>query len=575
VSIHRRAFLEACSAVGLTGTLLPGAVYAQVDDDDAEITVDHIAAAETVAGVSFTPEEREMMVDALNENLEQYGAIREMDLPNGRPPAEVFDPRVGGAEIPEAAGHRDGADVALPAVERPSDSEDLAFAGVATLASLLRRGEVTSVELTELYLQRLRRYDDRLHAVITYTEDRAMQAAERADREMAEGNWRGPLHGIPYGAKDLLAVEGYTTTWGAEPYKQQTIDETAAVVERLDEAGAVLVAKLSLGALAWGDVWYDAKTRNPWNIEQGSSGSSAGPGAAVSAGCVPFAIGSETLGSIVSPSTRNGVTGHRPTFGTVSRHGAMALSWTMDKLGPMTRSALDAALVYDAIRGRDARDPSTVDAPFPFDPTSPLSDLTVGVLEGAFEGDYDNADADRQTLEVLRGMGVEMTPVELPGDLPVGAMLSTLDVEAASAFDRLTRTDGIDEMVRQSKDAWPHVFRTARMVPAVEHVQMRRARTELMKKTHAALDGIDVFVSPSFQGGVLGITNLTGHPCVCVPNAFRPAESEDGEEAPPDYRKQPGSISFVGALYRDDAALRLAHAYQQETDFDERRPPIR
>jgi len=574
VSIDRRAFVEACAAVGLTG-LLPGAVYAQVDDEDQEITVDHIAAAETVAGVSFTSEEREMMVDDLNENLKQYEQVREMDLPNSSRPAEVFDPRIGGAKIPDVPDNQDGASAELPAPERPSTSTDLAYAGVAQLASLLRAGEVTSVELTELYLQRLKAYDDELHAVISYTEDRAMEAARQADKEIASGNWRGPLHGIPYGGKDLLAVEGTKTTWGAEPYKEQVLDETAAVIKRLDEAGAVLVAKLALGALAWGDVWYERKTRNPWNIEQGSSGSSAGPAAAVSAGCVPFAIGSETLGSIVSPSTRTGVTGHRPTFGTVSRHGAMALSWTMDKLGPITRSALDAALVYDVIRGRDPRDPSTVDTPFPFDPTSPLSDLNVGVLESAFGGDYDNAEADQQTLEVLRGMGVDMTPVELPSDLPVGAMLNTLEVEAASAFDKLTRTDGIDEMVRQSEDAWPHVFRTARMVPAVEHVQMRRARTELMQQTHVALEDIDVFVSPSFQGGTLSITNLTGHPCVCVPNAFHPATSEEDEPEPPDYRKQPGSISFIGALYRDDAVLRLAHAYQQETDFDERRPPVR
>jgi hypothetical protein len=265
VPIERRAFLEACAAAGLTG-LLPGAVYAQVDDEDEEITVDHIAAAEPIAGVSFTPEEREMMVDDLNEKRKQYEQVREMDLPNRRRPAEVFDPRLGGAAIPDAPAGRDGASVDLPSPERPSTSADLAYAGVARLGSLLRAGAVTSVELTELYLQRLKQYDDKLHAVISYTEDRAMDAARRADEEIASGNWRGPLHGIPYGAKDLLAVEGTRTTWGATPYQEQVIDETAAVVERLDEAGAVLVAKLSLGALARGDVWYDHKTRNPWNI---------------------------------------------------------------------------------------------------------------------------------------------------------------------------------------------------------------------------------------------------------------------------------------------------------------------
>jgi len=573
VSIDRRSFVEACASLG-AGALFPGALYAQLDDEDPAITVDHIAAAEEIAGVEFTPEEREMMVEELNERLDEYESLREVDLPNSRRPATVFNPRLGGAEIPASTGD-DGVQMSLPNAERPASSTDLAYASIPTLASLLKNREVTSVELTELYLQRLKTYDDKLHAVITYTEDRAMEAARRADEEIAAGNWRGPLHGIPYGAKDLLAVEGYKTTWGAQPYKEQVIDATAAVVERLDEAGAVLVAKLSLGALAWGDVWYDAKTRNPWNIEQGSSGSSAGPGAAVSAGCVPFAIGSETLGSIVSPSTRNGITGHRPTFGAVSRHGAMALSWTMDKLGPMARSAVDCAIVFDAIRGADPRDPTTVDMPFPFDPTMPLSELRVGYVEAAFGGDYDNAEADQETLDVLRGLGVDLQPIEMPSDLPVGAMLTTLDVEAASAFDALTRTDGIDEMVRQTTDAWPHVFRSARMIPAVEHTQMLRARTELMEKTHAALEGIDAFVSPSFQGSTLGITNLTGHPCVCVPNAFHPAESEEDEPAPPAYRKQPGSITFLGALYRDDAALRLAHAYQEATDDNTRRPPIR
>jgi Asp-tRNA(Asn)/Glu-tRNA(Gln) amidotransferase A subunit family amidase len=569
MSVDRRAFLEACSAIGVSGTLFPGALYAQIDPEAPELTTEDVAAAEDIAGLSFTEAEREMLLETLQENLDGYASLRDLEMPNSRRPAVTFDPRVAGAEVPDVPAAEDGVDWTAPQVERPASDEDLAFAGVATLASLVRRQEVTSVELTELFLRRLREHDDALNAVITYTEGRAMEAARRADREIQNGQWRGPLHGIPYGAKDLLAVEGYRTTWGAAPYKNQTIDETAAVVERLDEAGAVLVAKLSLGALAWGDVWYGATTKNPWNLDQGSSGSSAGPGAAVSAGCVPFAIGSETLGSIVSPSTRNGVTGHRPTFGAVSRHGAMALSWTMDKLGPMTRSALDCALVFDAIRGADPRDPASVDVPFPFDPAMDVTDLSVGYLNAAFEGDYDNAAADRRALATLREMGVDLQPMELPTDLPVDAMLSTLNVEAASAFDDLTRSDAIDTMVRQEENAWPNVFRAARFVPGVEFMQMNRARTRLMEEMHGVMDGVDAFVSPSFQGGTLGITNLTGHPCVCVPNAFRDVEDQ------PDYRKQPGSISFVGALYRDDAALALAHAYQQNSDFHTRRPPIR
>jgi Asp-tRNA(Asn)/Glu-tRNA(Gln) amidotransferase A subunit family amidase len=569
MSIDRRQFVEACSGLGLTG-LFPGALYAQVAEaDDPEVTTDHIAAAETISGLSFTPEERKLLVENLNENLDQYAAMREQEIPNARAPAVTFDPRRGGAEIPDVSADEDGADVPLPPVEQPESAEDLAFASIPELAMLLRSRQVTSEELTELYLERLQRYDDDLNAVITYTEERAMEAARQADAELDAGEWRGPLHGVPYGAKDLLAVEGYKTTWGATPYQDQQIDETATVIEKLDAAGAVLVAKLSLGALAWGDVWYDATTKNPWNLDQGSSGSSAGPAAAVSAGCVPFAIGSETLGSIVSPSTRCGVTGHRPTFGAVSRHGAMALSWTMDKLGPIARSALDCALVYDAIRGAEGKDPSAVDVPFPFDAERSAASLRVGYLKAAFEEEYDNKQADQKTLDVLRGLGVDLEPVEWDVDVPVGALLNTLDVEAASAFDELTRSDGIDEMVRQGEDTWPNVFRTARFVPAVEHVQMSRLRVDLMEQAHATMQDLDALVSPSFGGNTLGITNLTGHPCVCLPNALRPVE--DG----PDARRQPGSISFIAPLYRDHHALTLAHAVQQETDLHTRRPPIR
>ena len=568
MALDRRQFVEACSSLGLTG-VFPGVLYAEViQEDESTITTDHVAAAETVAGLSFSDEERELLVENLNDFLDGYEEMRAHDVPNSRAPAFTFDPRRGGAEVPDVAAEDDGADVSLPAPDRPETDEDLAFASVAHLASLLREREVTSVELTELALDRLRRYDPDLNAVVTYTEERALEAARQADRELDAGDWRGPLHGVPYGAKDLLAVEGYKTTWGAAPYKDQRIDHTATIVETLDDAGAVLVAKLSLGALAWGDVWYDATTKNPWNLDQGSSGSSAGPAAAVSAGCVPFAIGSETLGSIVSPSTRTGITGHRPTFGAVSRDGAMTLSWSMDKLGPMARSARDCGLVFDAIRGRDPADPATTDVPFPFDPSVDPTSLRVGYAEAAFENEYDNREADQRTLEVLRARGVELQPVALPDDLPVGALLGTLDVEAATAFDALTRSDRIDELVRQGEDTWPNVFRSARFVPGVEYLQMNRLRVRLMEQMHALMTDLDVLVSPSFEGGVLGITNLTGHPCVCLPNALRPVEEG------PDSRRQPGSISLIGPLYRDAAPLTLAHAIQQETDVHTRRPPI-
>ncbi|HKL88666.1 MAG TPA: amidase, partial [Salinibacter sp.] len=487
MSIDRRQFVEACASLGLTG-VVPGVLYTQVaENDDSKITTDHVTEAETILGLSFTEEERTLLVENLNEKLGQYEQLREHDVPNERAPAFTFDPRRSGAEIPDSLAEEAKNDVPLPSVERPDRSEDLAFASVAELAHLLRERKVTSVTLTELALDRLRRYDDKLNAVITYTEERALEAAQEADQELDAGNWRGPLHGVPYGAKDLLAVEGYETTWGATPYQDQQIDETAAVVRKLDEAGAVLVAKLSLGALAWGDVWYDGTTKNPWNLDQGSSGSSAGPAAAVSAGCVPFSIGSETLGSIVSPSTRCGVTGHRPTFGAVPRTGAMALSWSMDKLGPIARSARDCALVYDAIRGADAGDPASVDVPFSFDPSGDPASLQVGYVKAAFEEEYDGRAADRKTLQVLRDQGIELQPVELPTDLPVGTMLNTLEVEGATAFDELTRSDGIDQLVRQGENTWPNVFRTARFVPGVEFLQMNRLRVRLMERMHAVM----------------------------------------------------------------------------------------
>jgi Asp-tRNA(Asn)/Glu-tRNA(Gln) amidotransferase A subunit family amidase len=564
--MDRRIFMSYFSAAGLSGTLFPGVLYAQVADG-APITAETIAHAEHLAGLEFTAEERLMMIEDLTRDLEGYQALRELSLPNHVIPALRFDPGVGGVQPPAGAA---GAQWEPPAVERPSSDEDLAFLTVAELAVLLRSRRVSSIELTELYLARLREYDPVLQAVVTFTEERAREQANLADRELDAGHWRGPLHGIPYGAKDLLSVAGYPTTWGAVPYQEQFVDEDAAVIQRLEEAGAVLIAKLTLGALAWGDVWFGGMTRNPWNIEQGSSGSSAGPGSAVAAGLVGFAIGSETLGSIVSPSTRNGVTGHRPTFGLVSRYGAMALSWSMDKLGPMARSAEDCALIFDAIRGRDERDATTVDAPFPYDPRHNVSELRVGYLADAFDEEYQNREADHATLEVLRSLGVELRPMKLPSRFPLSALLKTLSVEAATAFDELTRTRGIDRMVRQTKDAWPHVFRTARFVPAVEYLQASRARTLLMREMAEVMADYDAFVTPSYGGSNLSITNLTGHPCVCVPNHFAPLEDVQRSE-----RRRPGSITFVGQLYNDASALALATAYQRVTPFHRMRPPIR
>jgi Asp-tRNA(Asn)/Glu-tRNA(Gln) amidotransferase A subunit family amidase len=415
-----------------------------------------------------------------------------------------------------------------------------------------------------MFLERLKRLGPTLHCVVTLTEERALAQARRADREIAAGNYRGPLHGIPWGAKDLLAVRGYPTTWGAMPFKGQVLDLDATVVKSLDEAGAVLVAKLSMGALAMGDVWFGGKTRNPWNPEEGSRGSSAGSAAAVAAGLVGFAIGTETRGSILSPCTRCGATGLRPTFGSVSRHGAMALAWSMDKIGPIARSVEDCALVFDVIRGPDGNDESVIDMPFNWDVERDPRDLRVGYLRSAFE---EEPGRDQQewfefnlaTLEAVRSMGIELIPLELP-ELPISALGLILQVEAAAAFDEMTRTNLDETLVRQDSGAWPNRLRTARSIPAVEYVQANRARRVAMGEMARILDGIDAYLSPT-RGDNLRLTNLTGHPAVVVPNGFR----ADGT---------PTSITFCGNLFRDSDAALLARAYQESTGFHLRHPAV-
>ncbi len=558
----RRHFVGLFAGTAFASTRLPGALWEAVQDEpESPITVGMIEGAEQIAGLEMTPDEREMMRSGLGRYLESYRALRSIEIPNAVPPALGFEPDMPGvgATLPE------GPDRVRPTrwqrVGRPADSDELAFMPVTRLARLLRSRKVSSTELTDIYLQRLQRYDPALLFTVSLTAERAQRQARVADREIAAGNYRGPLHGIPWGAKDLLAVKGYPTTWGAAPYREQVISEDATVVRRLDEAGAVLVAKLTLGALAMGDYWFGGRTRNPWNSEEGSSGSSAGPGSATAAGCVGFGIGTETRGSIVSPSTRNGVSGFRPTFGRVSRAGAMALSWSMDKIGPMCRSVEDCALVFAAIHGADGIDPSARDVPFSWDAYRDVQGLRIGYLEAAFEedDDYANRAFDLETLRVLReDLGVYMEPVQMP-DLPVEAIGFVLMAEAAAAFDDLTRSGRDDELTRQTRGSWPNSFRTARLIPAVEYIQANRARTLYMRQFAEALRGFDVVVAPSFRNGVVGATNLTGHPCVVVPNGFE----DDGT---------PVSISFIGNLYRDSEALTVAHAYQQATDFHRRHP---
>ncbi len=559
----RRRFLAYFSSLGLSASLLPGLLWARLEEKKAHrVTKEVLEEAEQLSGHSFTDSERELMLDGVNKQLADYEKLRTVSLENHVPPALQFNPVPPGMKL--STTRRPFKTSRATSLEVPADLEEVAFWPVTHLGQLIRARKLSSLDLTTMYLERLKKHDKTLHCVITFTEELALKQAKRADEEIAAGRYRGPLHGIPWGAKDLLAAKGYPTTWGATPYKGRLIDEDATVVQRLKEAGAVLVAKLTLGALAWGDVWYGGKTRNPWNPEQGSSGSSAGPGATTAAGLVGFSIGSETWGSIVSPSTVCGVTGLRPTFGRVSRHGAMALSWSMDKIGPMCRSVEDCALVLEAIAGPDGKDATVVDLPFNWDADIDVKTLRVGYLKSAFEtrrGDEKWKANDEATLETLLSLGVKLIPMELP-DAPIEATSFILRVEAAAAFDELTRSGRDDLLVRQVRQAWPNVFRQARLIPAVEYIQANRLRMLVMKEMRDLLAEIDVYVAPSYGGNNLLLTNLTGHPAVVMPNGLNT-------------KGTPTSITFTGKLYGEADMLAVARVYQEASGFHRKHPVMK
>ncbi|MFO7915030.1 MAG: amidase [Candidatus Krumholzibacteriales bacterium] len=522
--------------------------------EDSQLQESDIKAAEKVIGLSFSQAERDSMLEDLRDNLKSYRRLREVEIENSIPPALVFNPVPAGRSFDQPQRK-----IVFGPAEKitvPENFEDLAFYSVRDLAELIRTRQVTSVQLTELCLRRLKKYDSELKCVVTLTEDMAMEQARRADKEIAAGRYRSLLHGIPYGVKDLLATRYYNTTWGAEPYRDQLIDMDAVVIRKLEEAGAVMVAKLTLGALAWGDVWYGGKTRNPWKTGEGSSGSSAGPAAAVAAGLVPFAIGSETWGSIVSPSTRCGTTGLRPTFGRVSRSGAMALSWSMDKIGPICRTAEDCAIVFQHIRGGEGEDQSVIDPAFNYDYDINLRNLRIGYLRGLFEEDYPGSVKDSLFLEQMRELGAQLIPVELP-EYPVMSLAFILSAEAAAAFDDLTRSGRDDQLTRQVRNAWPNVFRASRFIPAVEYIQANRLRYIIIQEMEK-LD-VDLYLSPSFGGNNLLLTNLTGHPCVVLPNGFE----EDGT---------PVSVTIIGKLFDEATILAVARLYQEATEFEDRHP---
>lgn len=598
----RRSFLTACSKLGLAGTLFPGVLWAMAEGEPSKITVDMISQAAIIADVPIPDNDRDMMLRNLQDAAKGYDEIYNLHMANGVQPAMIFDPLVSTDAKFEKIKRPMRMSPSFPHRVAPKNIEDVAFANVRDLADLLRTRKISSINLTEMYLARLKRYNPLLLFYVTLTEDRALAQAREADRDIAAGKYRGPLHGVPWGAKDLLAVKGYPTTWGAAPYKDQMIDEDATVVKRLDAAGAVLVAKLTLGALAEGDHWFGGVTRNPWNPDQGSSGSSAGPASATAAGCVGFSIGTETLGSISSPSTRCGCTGLRPTFGHVPRTGAMALSWSQDKLGPICRAVEDCALVLEVIQGPDGEDRSVQSAAFNWNSQDDWRKYRVAFLESEFK--FDRAalearvknfrgitDAEKEqfiasaeydqkfneaALAELRRMGVKMTPVEFP-KMPYQPMVTILNVEGAAAFDELTRSGRDKLMVEQGPGGWPNTFRSARFVPAVEYVQANRAKFLAMQGVAKALEGYDVIVAPT-NGEQLTVTNLTGYPALILPNGFR------GSDAPPARKGPDGmvgnyggpgtpvSLTFLGQLYGEAKLLCLARAYQDSTKFHLRHP---
>lgn len=529
-----------------------------ITNEKNKIDADDVHHAQKMIGVDFTIPETDSMLSVLNDQEMSYENMRKVPLPNSVPPCFDFNPVPVGVTFDQTRKPFKASDYSKTVL--PKDTNDLAFYSIGQLAELLRTRKITSVQLTRFYLHRLKKYSPALHCVITFTDDLAMQQAKEADAEIAAGKYKGLLHGIPFGVKDMYTTKNYPTTFGTTPFKDQLINEDATIVKKLADSGAVLVAKLSLGELAMDDVWFGGLTRNPWDTTKGSSGSSAGPASAVSAGLLPFAIGSETWGSIVSPSTVCGVTGLRPTYGRVSRSGAMALCWTMDKVGPICRNVEDCAIVFNAIYGPDGKDQSLIDLPFNYSPQVDLHKMKIGYFKNDFNQDSSNMTFNNAAMEQLKKMGAQLIPLELP-KLPVNDVAILLFCESASAFDDLTLSNRDDLMAQQKKDRWPNYFRAAHFIPATEYIRANRLRYLLVQQMNNVMKQVDVCIAPSLTGDNLLVTNLTGHPSVVVPNGFIDP-------------KTPTSIVFTGQLFGEATLLAVAKAYQDATGFQLKHPPF-
>jgi len=565
----RSTFVTAICAVALAAAPAIAQTQAATDTGAARppITKATLRAALDMIGLAYTDAQLDLLLKTRGrfgsdfagrgDRRNAYDAIRAVPLPNSVPPALFFEPLPPAVPIPDRAP----AFAPIPTdVKRPANLEDVAFWPIPKLAALLRTKQVTSVELTKMFLARLHRYDPQLHAVVTFTDSLALAQARRADQEMAAGHYRSILQGIPFGAKDLYAVPGYPTTWGAKPYEHQMLDVTATAVKKLEDAGGVLLAKLSSGALALDDIWFRAQTKNPWNLKEGSGGSSAGPGAAVSAGLVPYALGTETWGSIVEPSTKTAIAGLRPSFGRVSRAGVMALSWSMDKPGPLCRSAADCAIVFNVIRGADPGDPTTVDKPFPYTAGASIAGKRIGYIASELVGDKPDVVLARAVLDTLKKLGATIVPIELPKQ-PIRSLSFILNAEAAAAFDDLTRSHRDTLLVRQDDpNGWANTFRSARFIPAVEYIRANRVRRLVQEDMRKLLDGLDAYVALPYGTNLL-LTNLTGQPCTVVPDGRLP----NGDWT---------SITFCARMYDEADALEVAAAYQNATPWVHRHPPL-
>jgi len=555
-SLDRRSFVAACTAAGLGSSVAAARLWAAVNENEGELTPQMLENAARVAGLDIGATQAEKMLAGVRSNLAMYAELRALAIDQLVPPPLYFNPSVPGQAFetqrrPFRPGPR-------PDVTRPDNLEDVAYWPVTSLSRLLQTRQVGSLELTRMYLERLRRHNPVLNCVVTLTEELALEQASRADHEMARGEYRGPLHGIPWGVKDLLATRRYRTTWGFEPYRDQQIDLDATVIRRLEDAGAVLVAKLATGEIARGDIWFGGQTKNPWNPERGAGGSSAGPASATAAGLVGFSIGTDTTGSILGPSRNCGIAGLRPTFGRVSRHGTMPVCWSLDRIGPMCRSAEDCAIVFDAVHGPDGQDLAVVDRPFNFDGAAGLPALTVGYLDEAFDNSDPQRANDRATLDALAGLGCVLKPAHLPAHSDMDE-LQLLLVDEAAAFDELLASGDIRYFNQDLDDPEDLLMRVARLVPAVEYVQINRRRMLLMIEMAKLFEEVDVIVAPHRGSPLIAATSLTGHPAVSIPNGL----DADG---------MPTGILLVGRVYDEATLLMLARRLESLPGHEPRQP---